>query len=98
MLPSDTQKKKIANCGIALQYLEQAGVPLNDDEGTIIIAEDVANGEKELTLSLLWNMFIHLQVCVIYILHLQKRFFFPQSGMYSIAFICYLYPVLLLHL
>lgn len=62
VVPSDTQKKSLVNCGIALQYLRQAGVPLLDEDGTEIIGEDVVNGDKELTLSLLWNMFVHLQV------------------------------------
>ena len=63
VVPSDTHKKNLANCGIALQYLKQAGVSLYDDDGMVIVGEDVANGDKELTLSLLWNIFVHLQVC-----------------------------------
>ncbi|KAL0398747.1 UNVERIFIED_CONTAM: protein abnormal spindle [Sesamum radiatum] len=62
VVPSDTQKKSLVNCGIALQYLKQAGVPLFDEDGTEILGEDVVNGDKELTLSLLWNMFVHLQL------------------------------------
>ncbi|KAH6790485.1 hypothetical protein C2S51_005491 [Perilla frutescens var. frutescens] len=62
VVPSDTQKKSLFNCGIALQYLRQAGVPLLDEDGTEILSEDVASGDKELTLSLLWNMFVHLQL------------------------------------
>ncbi|KAI3456438.1 hypothetical protein Pfo_013101 [Paulownia fortunei] len=62
VVPADTQKKNLVNCGIALQYLKQAGVPLVDEDGTEIIGEDVVNGDKELTLSLLWNMFVHLQL------------------------------------
>ncbi|KAL8468916.1 hypothetical protein ACS0TY_031938 [Phlomoides rotata] len=62
LVPSDSQKKSLVNCGIALQYLRQAGVSLLDEDGTEIIGEDVVNGDKELTLSLLWNMFIHLQL------------------------------------
>lgn len=62
VLPSDTPKKKLANCGIALQYLKQAGVPLQDDDDMVIVGEDIASGDKELTLSLLWNMFVHLQL------------------------------------
>lgn len=62
VVPSDTQKKRLVNCGIALQYLKQAGTLLSDEDGTEIIAEDVVNGDKELTLSLLWNMFVQLQV------------------------------------
>ncbi|KAG8385724.1 hypothetical protein BUALT_Bualt03G0075000 [Buddleja alternifolia] len=62
VVPSDTQKKSLVNCGIAMQYLKQAGVPLLDEDGTEIMGEDVINGDKELTLSLLWNMFVHLQL------------------------------------
>lgn len=62
LVPSDTQKKSLVNCGVALEYLNQAAVPLLDEEGIEIIGEDVVNGEKELTISLLWNMFVHLQV------------------------------------
>ncbi|KAI3948811.1 hypothetical protein MKX01_022225 [Papaver californicum] len=62
VVPSDNRKKNLVNCGVALQYLKQAGVQLFDEDGVRIVAEDVAMGEKELTLSLLWNMFIHLQL------------------------------------
>ncbi|KAK6932324.1 IQ motif, EF-hand binding site [Dillenia turbinata] len=62
VVPSDTHKKNLMNCGIAIQYLKKAGVPLTDEDGTVIVAEDVANGDKELTLSLLWNIFVHLQM------------------------------------
>lgn len=68
VVPSDNRKKHFVNCSVALQYLKQDGVPLFDDEGaTIIVGEDVANGEKELTVSLLWNMFVHLQVLIIFL-------------------------------
>lgn len=63
VVPSDTRKKNLANCAIALQYLRQAGVSLCDEDGMIIVGDDVANGDRELTLSLLWNIFVHLQVC-----------------------------------
>lgn len=63
VVPSDTRKKNLANCGIALQCLRQAGVMLYDEDGMMIMEDDVANGDKELTLSLLWNIFVHLQVC-----------------------------------
>lgn len=64
VVPSDNQKKNLANCRIALQYLKDAGVSLKDDEGIMIPAEDVADGDRELTISLLWNIFVHLQVSV----------------------------------
>ncbi|XP_019462775.1 PREDICTED: abnormal spindle-like microcephaly-associated protein homolog isoform X3 [Lupinus angustifolius] len=61
-VPSDTTKKKMANCVLALQYLRQAGVSLQDEDGMMIVADDLVNGDKELTLSMLWNMFVHLQL------------------------------------
>ena len=60
--PSDSYKKNLANCVLALQYLKQAGVSLHDEDNMMIVAEDVASGDKELVLSLLWNIFVHLQV------------------------------------
>ncbi|KAK3012037.1 hypothetical protein RJ639_011368 [Escallonia herrerae] len=62
VIPSDTRKKNLVNCGIALQHLKQAGVPLDDEDGAVIIGEDIVDGEKELTISLLWNIFVHLQL------------------------------------
>ncbi|XVF87711.1 hypothetical protein PTKIN_Ptkin18bG0142500 [Pterospermum kingtungense] len=62
VVPSDTQKKNLANCGVALQYLRQAGVMLCDEDGLKITADDIVDGDKELTLSLLWNIFVHLQL------------------------------------
>ncbi|KAK8478589.1 hypothetical protein V6N13_073754 [Hibiscus sabdariffa] len=61
-VPSDTQKKNLANCDVALQYLEQVGVMLCDEDGLKITGDDVAGGEKGFTLSLLWNIFVHLQL------------------------------------
>nr|XP_011459978.1 PREDICTED: abnormal spindle-like microcephaly-associated protein homolog [Fragaria vesca subsp. vesca] len=61
VVPSDTHKKHLSNCGTALQYLKEAGVVLHDD-GLMIVEDDIANGDKELTISLLWNMFVHLQL------------------------------------
>ncbi|XP_050106975.1 uncharacterized protein LOC126586238 isoform X4 [Malus sylvestris] len=62
VVPADTLKKNMANCGIALQYLKQAGVVLHDEDGMMIVADDIAGGDKELTLSLLWNVFVDLQL------------------------------------
>ncbi|KAL1537350.1 abnormal spindle-like microcephaly-associated protein isoform X1 [Salvia divinorum] len=62
VVPSDTQKKSLFNCGNALKYLRQAGVSLLDEDGTEVMEEDVVSGDKELTLSLLWNMFVNLQL------------------------------------
>ncbi|XP_047313338.1 abnormal spindle-like microcephaly-associated protein homolog isoform X2 [Impatiens glandulifera] len=62
IVPSDTQKKNLNNCGIALQYLKQAGVPQVDEDGEVIQVEDIVSGDKELTLSILWNIFVHLQL------------------------------------
>lgn len=63
VVPSDTHKKNSTNCSIALQYLKNGGVTLHDEDGMRIMEDDVANGDKELTVSLLWNMFVDLQVC-----------------------------------
>ncbi|CAH9141785.1 unnamed protein product [Cuscuta epithymum] len=62
VVPADTHKKCLNNCSAVLQYVEQAGVPLLDEDGTTISAEDIVNGDKELILALLWNMFVHLQL------------------------------------
>uniref|UniRef100_A0A0R0J8H5 Calponin-homology (CH) domain-containing protein n=1 Tax=Glycine max TaxID=3847 RepID=A0A0R0J8H5_SOYBN len=62
VVPSDTPKKKLANCGLVLQYIRHAGGSLLDEDGIMIVADDIVNGDKELTLSLLWNMFVHLQL------------------------------------
>ncbi|KAG8080350.1 hypothetical protein GUJ93_ZPchr0007g3154 [Zizania palustris] len=60
--PSDTYKKRLHNCTVAIQYIKQAGVPLSDADGVSISAEDIINGDKELILSLLWNVFIYVQL------------------------------------
>ncbi|KAF8096935.1 hypothetical protein N665_0298s0006 [Sinapis alba] len=65
VVPSDNRKKNLANCRVALQYLKDAGVSLKDDEGMMITIEDVADGDRELTVSLLWNIFVHLQLPVL---------------------------------
>ncbi|XP_037496535.1 abnormal spindle-like microcephaly-associated protein homolog isoform X2 [Jatropha curcas] len=62
VVPSDTRKKNLVNCGVALQHLKHAGVKLCDGDGMTIMEDDVANGDKELTINLLWNVFIHLQL------------------------------------
>lgn len=64
VVPSDSRKKNVTNCRTALQYLKDAGVSLKDDEGMMITEEDVSDGDRELTISLLWNIFVHLQVSV----------------------------------
>ncbi|KAB1226822.1 hypothetical protein CJ030_MR1G005058 [Morella rubra] len=48
------------------QYLRHAGIMLHDEDGVMIIADDVANGDKELTLCLLWNLFVHLQLPLLF--------------------------------
>ncbi|CAM8918445.1 unnamed protein product [Rhodiola kirilowii] len=64
-VPSDTHKKKLSNCSMALEYIKQVNIPLHDDDGVYITSEDIALGDKELTISLLWNMFVHLQIPLI---------------------------------
>ncbi|XP_023518999.1 abnormal spindle-like microcephaly-associated protein homolog isoform X1 [Cucurbita pepo subsp. pepo] len=65
VVPSDTHKKNLTNCSKAIQYLKQAGVALRDEDGMIIVEDDIANGDKEMILSLLSNMFVHLQLPLI---------------------------------
>ncbi|OEL16057.1 hypothetical protein BAE44_0022926 [Dichanthelium oligosanthes] len=60
--PSDTNKKRLSNCTTSIQYIKKARVPLSDSDGVTILAEDIATGDKELILSLLWNVFIHMQL------------------------------------
>ncbi|KAI0527350.1 hypothetical protein KFK09_002950 [Dendrobium nobile] len=60
--PSDTPKKKLQNCTTVMQYLKDSGVPMSDSDGVRVSAADIANGDKELTCSILWNVFVHLQV------------------------------------
>ncbi|CAN8325532.1 unnamed protein product [Cochlearia groenlandica] len=62
VVPSDNRKKSLVNCRVALQYLKDAGVSLKDDEGMMITGEDIADADRELTISLLWNIFVHLQL------------------------------------
>ena len=80
VVPSDNRKKNLANCRVALQYLKDAGVSLKDDEGMMITTEDVADGDRELTISLLWNIFVHLQVSV-------SCFFFVVMAAFYTSFI-----------
>ncbi|CAL5083248.1 unnamed protein product [Urochloa decumbens] len=60
--PSDKNNKRLNNCKTAIRYIKQARVPLSDSDGVTISAEDIAAGDKELILSLLWNVFIHMQL------------------------------------
>ncbi|KAL1201779.1 Protein OPAQUE1 [Cardamine amara subsp. amara] len=62
VVPSDNRKKNLANCRTALEYLKNAGISLKDEEGMMITEEDVSDGDRELTISLLWNIFVHLQL------------------------------------
>ncbi|WCJ20235.1 hypothetical protein M5689_002483 [Euphorbia peplus] len=62
VVPSDTRKKNIVNCGIALQHLKKMGLTLCDEDGVMIMEDDIANGDKELTISFLWKIFVHFQV------------------------------------
>lgn len=62
-VPSDSFKKCLMNCNVALKHLKEIGVPLCDEDGVSIVADDLVNRDRELTLSLLWNIFVHLQVC-----------------------------------
>ncbi|KAG0483935.1 hypothetical protein HPP92_012019 [Vanilla planifolia] len=59
--PSDTSKKNLQNCKIAVQFLKDYGVLLSDSDGVMITATDIANGDRELTCSMLWNVFVKMQ-------------------------------------
>lgn len=61
-LPCHMPKKQVHNCKVALQRLALAGVPLLDDQGSPIVAEHIAAGQRDKTLSLMWNVILHLQV------------------------------------
>ncbi|KAH9328068.1 hypothetical protein KI387_000176, partial [Taxus chinensis] len=62
IVPSDHHKKHMHNCKVSFQYLLEAGVPLIDEEGYDLVAEDLVMGNRERILSLLWNIFVHLQM------------------------------------
>ncbi|GLJ46486.1 hypothetical protein SUGI_0979680 [Cryptomeria japonica] len=62
IVPSDHHKKNVHNCNVAFQYLLEAGVPLVDEEGYDLAAEDLVLGNRGRILSLLWNIFVHLQM------------------------------------
>lgn len=51
-------KKNLVNSGIVLQQLH--GVPVHDEEGTGTVFLGEVVGDKELTISLLWNVFFNL--------------------------------------
>lgn len=75
VVPADSHKKRLQNCSTVMHYLKQAGVSLSDGDGFRIAAEDIVNGDKELTLSILWNMFLHLQVSVVFFSHVFSMLF-----------------------
>lgn len=60
--PSDSHKKKLHNCTMAVQYMKEAPVLISDADAVRVSAEYILNGDKELILAFLWNMFIHMQV------------------------------------
>ncbi|XP_020593521.1 abnormal spindle-like microcephaly-associated protein homolog, partial [Phalaenopsis equestris] len=62
LVSPDTPKKKLQNCSTAMQYLKDSGVHMLDSDGVMLTATDIANGDKELTCSILWNVFVQLQV------------------------------------
>ncbi|BBM97555.1 abnormal spindle-like microcephaly-associated protein [Marchantia polymorpha subsp. ruderalis] len=61
-VPSNGRKRQIHNCQIALESLAQAGVPLEDEEGCSICAEDIVGGNRDKVFPLLWNIMVHLQI------------------------------------
>ncbi|XP_044419976.1 uncharacterized protein, partial [Triticum aestivum] len=60
--PSDSHKKKLHNCIMAVQYMKEAPVLISDADAVRVSAEYILNGDKELILAFLWNMFIHMQL------------------------------------
>ncbi|KAG6549815.1 hypothetical protein Mapa_008796 [Marchantia paleacea] len=61
-VPSNGRKRQLHNCQIALESLAQAGVPLEDEEGCSISAEDIVGGNRDKVFPLLWNIMVHLQI------------------------------------
>ncbi|KAL2653856.1 hypothetical protein R1flu_021984 [Riccia fluitans] len=61
-VPSNGRKRQLHNCHIALESLAQAGVPLEDEEGCSICAEDIVGGNRDKVFPLLWNIMVHLQL------------------------------------
>lgn len=47
---------------MAVQYMKEAPVLISDADAVRVSAEYILNGDKELILAFLWNMFIHMQV------------------------------------
>ena len=47
---------------MAVQYMKEAPVLISDADVVRVSAEYILNGDKELILAFLWNMFIHMQV------------------------------------
>ncbi|KAG0624633.1 hypothetical protein M758_3G262500 [Ceratodon purpureus] len=60
--PCQAPKKRTHNCELALKSLAQSGVLLEDETGAPITAEHISSGQREKTLSLIWNLILHLQV------------------------------------
>ena len=51
MFPSNICKKNLKNWGIAFQHLKQDGVALYNDDGTVVVGEDIVNGKLTLLCS-----------------------------------------------
>ncbi|CAM6082505.1 unnamed protein product [Calypogeia fissa] len=64
-VPSNGRKRQLHNCQIALNGLARTGVPLEDEDGGSINAEDIIDGNKDKVFSLLWNIMVHLQIPVL---------------------------------
>ncbi|CAM6105237.1 unnamed protein product [Calypogeia fissa] len=64
-VPSNGRKWQLHNCQIALNGLARTGVPLEDEDGGSINAEDIIDGNKDKVFSLLWNIMVHLQIPVL---------------------------------
>lgn len=62
--PCLAPKKRAHNCELALESFARSGVLLEDETGASITAEHISSGQREKTLSLIWNLILYLQVHV----------------------------------
>lgn len=60
--PCLAPKKRAHNCELALESFARSGVLLEDETGASITAEHISSGQREKTLSLIWNLILYLQV------------------------------------
>lgn len=61
-MPAISRLQKMHNVDLALQALRSRGVPLQDEQGSAILAKDIVDRHREKTLALLWKMALAFQV------------------------------------